>query len=155
MQCHNCPKNGNPDEGCLACRCADYLDNDHKTVTPVDDVAKVSAHIVREPARVPFRGLPKRNVDDCLNVLDELKKCHHSSYKFIAKIVAVFISVGAAAPMLNAALDGMTLTEYAKSVGISKQASHQKWARLAGKAPVLNNVPNKRGKRDESHRTLD
>jgi hypothetical protein len=45
MQCHKCPKSimngGTPDEECLTCKSADYLDNDFKTVIPIDDIAKV------------------------------------------------------------------------------------------------------------------
>jgi len=155
----NCPKSvtngGTPDESCLNCKCAEYLDNDHKIVTPIDDVSKLSSNIdssyekdssslTKNGELIKFnKNKTPQNLEDCENVLKVLKKCHHTSFKYIACMVALFMMVGNGTPMLEAVLDGKTLTEYALAEETSKQNVYQKWNRIAKDIPLLMDITSK------------
>lgn len=157
MQCHNCPKSitngGTPDEECIKCKCAEYLDNDHKIITPVDDILKVESLIddqyssnindSKEDVITFTKDKTKRNLEDCRNVLDVLKGCHHSSFKHIATMVALFLSLGTYTPMMTTILDGGTLTEYARLENKSKQNAHQIWNRIVDNNPIINGIAKK------------
>lgn len=130
MQCHKCEYNGKGNEICLSCNSANYLDNDFKSITPVGDIQEVQKSIdptylhnkqSRPPIKFSKEKTPK-NLEDCENVLKELKKCHYSSFKHIACMVALFLSVGIHAPLLVSVLDGESFSDYAKSKNVSKQS---------------------------------
>lgn len=106
MQCHRCPKDGRPDEACLSCRCAEYLDNDHKTVSPVGDFAAVGRRVLRVPKADPFPNTPRHVVRDCANVLEELKHCHPDSFPHLFRLFALFVTTNAA--LLTGVLQGRT-----------------------------------------------
>lgn len=159
MQCHKCPKSimngGTPDEECLTCKSADYLDNDFKTVIPIDDIAKVESAIESDyysmycsddlensDGDIIYFNENKtpKNLEDCQNALKFLKNCHHSSYKYIACILATFMAVGGSAPMLHAALEGKTMAEYATTIKTTRQNVSQMWHRLIAKMPFLKEI---------------
>lgn len=167
MQCHRCPKSitngGTPDEECFTCKCAEYLDNDHKTVIPSDDVSRMQIHA--EPSYFPkdddykdgpFKpkdGITQRNIEDCENVLAELKNCHHTSFQHIACMVALFMMVGNGSNMLGSLLDGRTMAEIAKSTGTTKQNISQKWNRVVSNIPFLSEITAQTKKRKSKKNT--
>lgn len=150
MQCHNCPKSvtngGTPDESCLTCKCAEYLDNDHKTVVPVDDVTKLQAHVdplyEREWKGTSPDGskATERNREDCHKAIEVFKGCHRSSLSYIACILTTFMVAGPSGGMLSSALDGMNLTEMAEKEGYTRQNASQMWNRMVRDNPMLAKV---------------
>lgn len=156
MQCHKCPKSitngGTPDEECFSCIGANYLDNDHKTVITVDDMSKVESYIeptyeysescLNENGELIYFDKDKtpKNLEDCENALKLLKGCHHTSYKYIACILATFMAVGSSAPMFTAALEGKTMAEYATTIKTTRQNVSQMWHRLIAKMPFLKEI---------------
>ena len=152
MQCHNCEKSvtngGTPDEECLECKCAEYLDNDFKTVTPIDDVSKLQGCV--EPTFLEGKcgngcvkrnkGVSERNREDCEKVLGVFKNCHHSSFKHIACLLAVFMMSGGGAPMLGSVLNGQNLSECASIMGCTRQNASQRWNKMVKDIPVLSEL---------------
>lgn len=114
MQCHRCPKNGKPDEACLTCKCAEYLDNDHKVVTPVPDTSVLPIEKPCGKARFP---VPDEVVRDCLDVTETLKHCDRQSFPYLLKLFVVFASLGSGAPLFQHVLCGGTFTSYAVGEG--------------------------------------
>lgn len=166
MQCHNCQYNGKGSEICLSCGSANYLDNDFKTITPVGDIQNVQKsidpvyfHERKSEQLIKFsEEKTSKNLEDCENVLRELKKCHHSSFKHIAFMVALFVSVGIHTPLLVSVLDGESFSDYARENGVSKQSVQQLWNRLTRNNKLLQDikkrntkhgVKNKKKKRSE------
>jgi hypothetical protein len=152
MQCHKCKFNGTGNEVCLKCKAAEYLDNDHKTVNPVGDINEVEDKIdpsyVDSRSKAPLLNFDekktKRNLEDCENVLEVLKTCHHTSFKHVACLFALFVTISANAPLLVSVLNGSSFVEYAKEHGITKQAVQQMWNRMVDKSNVLANVKERR-----------
>lgn len=166
MQCHNCPKSvtngGTPDESCLTCKGADYLDNDHRTVTPVGDVSTLHRHI--EPSFTDRKdderltrnpNVSERNREDCRNALDFFKKCHRSSFSHIACILAAFMMAGSGAPILGAVLDGKTMAEYASSEGCTRQNASQRWNKMVKDIPLLAEIVKSSSKKAKRRAKLD
>ena len=82
---------------------------------------------------------------DCLDAIELLKHVHPSSIPKIVRIAAVFLLLGAAnVTVLQGALQGSTLTEIARYMGTSKQAIHQRWARMVKAVPEVKGVCNAR-----------
>lgn len=165
MQCHNCPKSlsngGTPDESCLTCKCAEYLDNDHKTVIPTDDVSALYSHIEpsygtngSESAVHKNTEVNERNREDCKNAINFFKKCHHSSFKHIACLLAAFMMAGSGAPILGAALDGKTMAEYAASEGCTRQNASQRWNKMVKEIPLLAEIVKSSSKKAKKRATF-
>ena len=151
MQCHNCQYNGKGNEICLSCKSADYLDNDFKTVSPVGDISEVQKNIdtnylynKQSKPLINFSAdKTPQNLEDCENVLKELKKCHYSSFKHIACIVTLFLSVGIHTPLLVSVLNGESFSDYAKQKNVSKQSVQQLWNRLVKNNNLLIDIKKK------------
>lgn len=152
MQCHRCPKNGRPDEGCISCKCAEYLDNDHKTVTPVSDVSVLP---VETPAPKHRFSVPAEVVRDCLDVVETLKHCGRRSFPYLLKIFLAFASLGPGAGFLQHVLCGGTFTTYAEGEGITRQAAMQKWNRMSKAVPEIECVARRRKGGDNARRILE
>ena len=107
-----------------------------------DDIEKICA-----PEKMEAESAVRR---DCLDAIELLKHAHPSSIPKIARIAATFLLLGAAnVPVLQGALQGSTLTEIATYMGTSKQAVHQRWARMVKAVPALKRVCNARRRQED------
>ena len=97
---------------------------------------------IKAPAAKSPESAIKR---DCLDAIELLKHAHPSSIPRIARLAALFLLLGPMnVPVLQYALQGSTLTEIASIMGTSKQAVHQKWARMVKAVPEIKRVCNAR-----------
>lgn len=152
MQCHRCPKNGKPDEACLTCKCAEYLDNDHKTVTPVPDMSVLPTKNTDGKAKF---SVPDEVVRDCLDVTETLKHCSHRSFPHLLRLFVVFASLGSGAALFQHVLCGGTFTSYAIGEGTSRQAVSQRWTRMSRAVPEIERVARRRKEGDNARRILE
>ena len=114
----------------------------------LDPLIPVGDAVERIPARV--RDAETAVERDCRDAVELLKHAHPSSVPKIARLAALFLLVGPAnLPLLQCALQGRTLTEISMLMGTSKQAVHQRWARMANSVPVLRRVCNMRRRLDD------
>ena len=112
-------------------------------LVPVGDAVE---RIPAPPAKAPEDAVTR----DCLDAVELLKHAHPSSIPRIVRIAALFLLVGPAnLPMFQQALQGSTLTEIASFMGTSKQAVHQRWARMVKAVPALKRVCNARRRQED------
>lgn len=154
MQCHNCPHNGKNTGDCVNCNAADYLDNDHRTVIPVDDICKVEASVSPDaPSSSNSReddflhGKTERNYEDCMKVLNVLKTCDRSSLGVIATILGLFMSVGSSMPLMVSMVSGDTFQQYAEKHNITKQSANKTWNRVVRENPILATIKSKKARK--------